>query len=83
MVARGQARVLGQCWAERRWRADAALQELPSWPAADGDEIAAREEVGQLTRDLRMLDDLGIACLQGAADWWERWWKRQQTPLQR
>lgn len=67
---RGQARVVGQCWAERICRGDLRVQ--PAWPDSDKALRIARRLVGALARDPRLVDDLAAACLAGAAAWWQR-----------
>jgi hypothetical protein len=69
-----QARVIGQCWAERICRG--VLRAQPAWPE-DGERGAkairiARRLVGPLAKDPRLLADLAAACASGAAAWWSR-----------
>ena len=67
---RGQARVVGQCWAERVCRGE--LRAQPAWPETDKALQIARRLVGALAKDPRLVDDLATACLGGAATWWQR-----------
>ena len=69
LAARGQAAVIGQCWAEAVCRGE--LRREP-WPDTDRSRAIARRLVASLTRDPRMLDELAAECWRGAAAWWER-----------
>lgn len=70
VAKRSQARVLGECWAERICRGE--LQAL-DWPD-HGDKTLeiARRLVGALARDPRLREALAVACTRGAAAWWQR-----------
>lgn len=65
-----QARVVGECWAERVCRG--ALRAKPCWPQDDKALQIARRLVGTLAKDPRLLDQLAFACVGGAAAWWQR-----------
>ena len=66
-----QARVIGQCWAERICRGE--LRAQPAWPEHSEKAIRiARRLVGTLVKDPRLLDELAAACSSGAAAWWQR-----------
>lgn len=68
---RGQARVLGQTWAERVCRGD--LRQRAAWPAGEPKALAiARRLVSALASDPRLLGELALACDAGAAAWWQR-----------
>ena len=68
---RGQARVVGECWAERICRG--ALRAKPVWPEHDGKALRiARRLVLTLAKDPRLIDKLAVACNGGAAAWWQR-----------
>lgn len=70
-IRRPQARVLGQCWAERVCRGERRAVE--TWPTEDPKVLAiARRLVAQLAADPRLLDAFAAACSQGAAAWWAR-----------
>jgi hypothetical protein len=66
----GQARVVGACWAERICRG--ALRTRPSWPHGEKPLAIAHRLVGALAKDPRLRDRLAVACVGGAAAWWER-----------
>ncbi|TMQ03602.1 MAG: hypothetical protein E6J90_31345 [Deltaproteobacteria bacterium] len=71
VVKRRQARVIGQCWAERICRGE--LRAQAAWPEHGARTMRiARRLVGTLVKDPRLLDDLAAACSRGAAAWWER-----------
>lgn len=65
-----QARVVGECWAERVCRG--ALRAQPRWPENEKAFRIARRLVATLAKDPRLLDRLAIACVDGAAAWWLR-----------
>lgn len=66
-----QARVIGECWAERICRGP--LRAQPAWPGPDDKTLRiARRLVRTLGRDPRLLDQLAVACVIGAAAWWQR-----------
>ena len=68
---RPQARVVGECWAERICRG--AARGVAEWPERTDKTLRiARRLVGPLAKDPRLLDELAIACSRGAAAWWER-----------
>lgn len=67
---RSQARVVGECWAERVCRG--VLRSQPSWPEHDKALRIARRLVATLAKDPRLLDRLAVACVCGAAAWWQR-----------
>jgi hypothetical protein len=68
---RPQARVVGECWAERICRGE--LRRIAAWPEDGGKAIGiARRLVSALARDPRLLDELAVACSRGAAAWWQR-----------
>lgn len=79
---RGQADVIGQCWAERICRG--ALRAQPAWPehGASGAKAfaIARRLVRALSKDPRLLDELAQACNAGAASWWQRRPARYRLP---
>lgn len=68
---RGQARTLGQCWAERVARR-AKQHRDDSWPEGARALEIARRQVAPLARDPRLVDELALACLAGAAAWWAK-----------
>lgn len=71
MAKRGQADVLGQCWAERICRGE--LRAQPAWPQHEEKTLAiARRLVGRLAEDPRLVAELAVACSAGAAAWWVR-----------
>jgi len=66
-----QARVIGECWAERICRGE--LCAKPAWPERDAKAVRiARRLVAALAKDPRLLDELAAACCHGAAAWWQR-----------
>jgi hypothetical protein len=67
---RAQARVVGECWAERICRGD--LRTRPSWPDSARSLQIAHRLVGALASDPRLRDMLAVACVGGAAAWWQR-----------
>ena len=68
---RPQARVVGECWAERICRD--ALRANAVWPEREEKALQiARRLVGTLAKDPRLLDELAPACSRGAAAWWQR-----------
>jgi hypothetical protein len=68
---RGQADVIGQCWAERVCRGDYRAREV--WPEREERTLAiARRKVAELARDSRLVDELAAVCSRGAATWWAR-----------
>jgi hypothetical protein len=68
---RPQARVVGECWAERICRGE--LRRIADWPEDGGKAfVIARRLVGALASDPRLLDELAVACSRGAAAWWQR-----------
>lgn len=71
MAKRGQADVIGQCWAERVAR-DPAHRGRASWPTDDRALAIARRKVANLAADPRLLEELAAACVAGAAAWWVR-----------
>ena len=80
-VKRGQANVIGQCWAERICRGELRARE--AWPAHEGKAAEmARDKVRYLTRDPRMLEELAAACTAGAAAWWQRRPARYRMPAE-
>ncbi len=73
MAKRGQAAVIGQCWAERIGLRHEELRAQPVWPEHEERTLAiARRLVRQLTQDPRLIDELAAACNAGAAAWWLR-----------
>lgn len=71
VVARRQARVIGQQWAERVCRGEHRAHE--AWPTSKPRTLEiARALVTALARDSRLLDELAAACNEGAAEWWQR-----------
>ncbi len=71
MAKRGQARVLGETWAERVCRGE--LREKEAWPEHEPKTMQiARRLVDALATDPRLLDQLAMACSAGAAAWWQR-----------
>jgi hypothetical protein len=71
VAKRAQARVVGECWAERICRGE--LQYREAWPEHDDKTLQiARRLVGALTPDPRLCDELARACSRGAAAWWVR-----------
>lgn len=71
VAKRPQARVVGECWAERICRGELRLREL--WPEHDDKTIRiARRLVGALAQDPRLCEELALACSRGAAAWWVR-----------
>jgi len=71
MAKRGQADVIGQCWAERICRGELRARE--AWPEHDEKAIGiARRLVRRLAEDPRLLDELAAACNAGAAARWAR-----------
>lgn len=69
ITATGQARVLGQCWAERICRGSVSVQAQQLGRDLTQD---ARSLVANLTKDARLVNDLAEVCIQGAASWWAR-----------
>jgi hypothetical protein len=68
---RPQARVVGECWAERVCRGE--LRAIAVWPERDDKAMRiARRLVGALAKDPRLIDELATACSDGAAAWWQR-----------
>jgi hypothetical protein len=67
---RPQARVVGECWAERICRGE--LRAQPAWPESERALAIARRLVGALAKDSRLLDELALGCVRGAAAWWQR-----------
>ena len=68
---RGQARVLGETWAERVCRGELRLRE--AWPAREPKTIAiACRLVRHLATDARLVAELAAVCDAGAAGWWKR-----------
>ena len=68
---RPQARVVGECWAERICRGE--LRAIAAWPEHGDKAIRiARRLVGALAKDPRLIDELAVACSHGAAAWWQR-----------
>jgi hypothetical protein len=66
-----QARVIGECWAERVCRGE--LRQREAWPAGEPKTLViARRLVGALASDPRLLEELALACDAGAAAWWAR-----------
>lgn len=70
VAALGPARVIGECWAERVCRGEHRARE--AWPTGEKPRAIALRLVAQLSRDPRMHPELAVACLAGAAAWWER-----------
>jgi len=76
---RPQARVVGECWAERICRGD--LRTIAAWPERDDKAIRiARRLVGAPAKAPGLLDELAIACSRGAAAWWQRRPPRYRIP---
>jgi hypothetical protein len=68
---RPQARVVGECWAERICRGE--LRRIAAWPEHGGKAIGiARRLVSALAKDPRLVDELAVTCSRGAAAWWQR-----------
>lgn len=68
---RGQARVLGETWAERICRGE--LRQHECWPRGDPKTLTvAIRLVKQLTSDPRLAAELAAICDAGAAAWWAR-----------
>ena len=68
---RPQARVIGECWAERICRGE--LRRRDRGPERDAKALRiARRLVSALARDTRLLDELAVTCSSGAAAWWQR-----------
>lgn len=68
---RAQARVAGQCWAERVARRPECRNW--AWPAdARKMRSVARRQIAALAADPRLVEELALACITGAATWWER-----------
>lgn len=67
---RGQADVLGQCWAERVARRPEFRDR--AWPNDERALAMAVAKVANLTPDPRLRAELAKACLAGAAAWWAR-----------
>jgi hypothetical protein len=71
ITKRPQARVVGECWAERVCRGARRAQQ--AWPEHDEKTITiARRLVSALAHDPRLRDELAAACARGAAAWWQR-----------
>jgi hypothetical protein len=71
LAKRGQADVLGQCWAERICRGE--LRARDAWPTLEEKTLQiARRQVRSLAKDPRLIDKLAVACSAGAAAWWQR-----------
>jgi hypothetical protein len=68
---RGQARVLGETWAERICRG--ALRQHETWPRGEAKTLAiACRLVASLAADRRLVAELAAVCDAGAAAWWAR-----------
>lgn len=71
LAQRGQAEVVGQCWAERVARRP-EHRGRASWPNDARALELAVGKVAQLAADPRLRAELARACLAGAAAWWAR-----------
>lgn len=67
----GQARVVGEVWAERVARRPEHRGHA-SWPDDERALDLAAAKVVQLAADPRLRTELAKACLAGAAAWWVR-----------
>jgi hypothetical protein len=61
----GQARVVGETWAERVCRGD--HRKVAAWPQDDKALAIARRLVAQLAADPRLVSELARVCVSGAA----------------
>jgi hypothetical protein len=68
---RGQARVLGEQWAENVGRRPKHRRHV-SWPDDEATLAIAARKVVNLTADPRLRAELATLCLAGAAAWWAR-----------
>lgn len=68
---RPMARVIGECWGEHAARRPEHRGHA-TWPDDPKTLAIARRKVAQLARDRRLVDELAVACVAGAAAWWER-----------
>ena len=76
-----QARVMGECWAERICRGE--LRGRDEWPERDAKALEiARRLVAPLGKDHRLVDALAEACSSGAAAWWRRRPARYRVALE-
>jgi hypothetical protein len=76
---RGQARVLGETWAERICRGELCQRE--SWPRGETRTLSiACRLVRQLGADPRLVAELAAVCDAGAAAWWTRRPERYRWP---
>lgn len=67
----GQARVLGEVWAESVCRGE--RRRFETWPEREPKTLAiALRKVERLTSDPRLRAELAAACSAGAAAWWRR-----------
>jgi hypothetical protein len=68
---RGQARVLGEAWAERICRGE--LRRHEAWPRGEAKTLTiACRLVAGLAIDPRLIAELAAFCDAGAAAWWGR-----------
>jgi hypothetical protein len=68
---RGQARVVGEVWAEEVGRRP-EHRGRDSWPDDVRAIAIAERKVEQLAADPRLRAELAKLCVAGAAAWWER-----------
>lgn len=71
IVKSRQADVIGQCWAERTARR-VECRGRERWPDDERALAIAERLVAQLSADPRLRAELAVACVAGAAAWWER-----------